>query len=100
MEYRGERNNYPVVVASPKENKETDFVRDENFDFDNYFYGGRVPLRKKKREPPHYNTKAYKAYLSDKHKRRNQRSAQIQRWINNIDWPPREKRSKAKEEAS
>lgn len=84
VEYCNERNNYPVVVASPTEKKETDFVRDENFDFETYFYGGRVPLKKKKRMPPHYNTKAYRTYLSENHKRRNQRESQIQRIMNGL----------------
>ena len=53
-----------------------------------------MPLQKKRREPPHSNTKAYKVYLSEKHKRRNQRTGQIQRYINNIEWPPREKTKK------
>ena len=85
VEYRGERRKYPNVVASPTEKRDTNFVRDDTFDFEAFCYGGKIPLKKKIRRPAYFQLNSYKMFLARDWKRRNQRESQIERRIHGLD---------------
>ena len=87
MEYNRENRYYPTVVARPTEKANTEFFKDENFDFSTHFYGGKLPLEKKKPVPPHYNTKPYKRYLVECKKRDNQKQARLERIVHGLESP-------------
>ncbi|XP_014467612.1 PREDICTED: 28S ribosomal protein S5, mitochondrial [Dinoponera quadriceps] len=52
VEFRSENCNYPIVIASPSiVRKSEEIPSSEILDFDQYVMGGRIVLKKKKREP-------------------------------------------------
>jgi len=87
VEFRRERENLPVVVASPSDGQvsETE-LKDEDedllVDFRRLYFGGRCKLQRPKRLPFYaygVNAKAWERSLARKHARRNQPHAQIMR---------------------
>lgn len=87
VEFRRERGNLPVVVASPSDGKVSEIeLKDEDedllVDFRRLYFGGRCVLRKPKRLPFFaygVTAEAYKHKLARTHAARNQPHAQIMR---------------------
>jgi len=87
VEFRRERGNLPVVVASPKDGKvsETELKDEEEdllVDFRRLYFGGRCKLQKPKRLPFFaygVTAEAWKRTQAKNHARRNQPHAQIMR---------------------
>jgi len=87
VEFRKERSNLPVVVASPSDGQVSvtelkDEEEDLFVDFNRLYFGGRCELNKPKRLPFFaygVTAEAWKVHEARKHARRNQPHAQIMR---------------------
>lgn len=84
VEFRKERDNLPVVVASPSngiaENSELkDEEEDLQVDFERLYYGGKCELKRRPKKWFFENTKSWKKKSAEMHAVRNQPQAQILR---------------------
>ena len=81
VECREERENFPVVVASPSIGKTTAAAigEDEDVDFDTMYYGGKVEYRRPKKPNFYESFRSYKVSRMYKNRVRNQPRAQLLR---------------------
>ncbi|KAL5008279.1 hypothetical protein ScPMuIL_013860 [Solemya velum] len=79
VEFRKETDFVPRIVASPTCEARDTLEKDENLDFENLYYGGKLEYYKKKPAPFYKKLPCYKWKQVSMHKSRNQRSAQLQR---------------------
>ena len=84
VEMREERDNLPVVVASPTNGpvntkKIVDEHEDLDVDFERLYMGGRVEYVRPNPKPVFYKLKSWRYAKARDHKRRGQQDAQILR---------------------
>ncbi|KAK6639541.1 hypothetical protein RUM43_007814 [Polyplax serrata] len=78
VEFRQEKLNYPQVLASPEKCLTDDEVQEEEKDFHQYLYGGRVLLQKPKPIPFYQRLPSWKTYLMRNEYRRNHGKAAME----------------------
>ena len=90
-------SNIPIVVARPEEAKtREDGIKEEAFNFENMYYGGKVPLYRPKPNPFYYKLKSWRIKKRFLMKMRNQREAQLQRYALGIEPSKEEKKLRAR----
>lgn len=78
VEFSKENGYFPNVLASPAKCRTADEIpKDENLDFSQYCYDGRVVLKKKKIPPFYANYKSYELYLRKQEYTRNKYDMKI-----------------------
>ncbi|KAK6183577.1 hypothetical protein SNE40_011031 [Patella caerulea] len=87
VEYQNNMENVPIVVARPATGTLTKDQKpqDENLDFDNLYYNGRVPYKKPKKVPFFQKQKPYKKRWFQLYKSRNQEDARRERCVLGIE---------------
>ncbi|KAK7104937.1 small ribosomal subunit protein uS5m-like [Littorina saxatilis] len=97
VEFRPDMDNIPLVVARPQDGKTREVgVKEEGFNFEHLYYGGKVPLYRPK-APPFY-TKFKSWHIKNRYlvKMRNQRHAQLERLALGIEPSYEEKKRRAR----
>nr|KAG5714585.1 hypothetical protein BaRGS_007031 [Batillaria attramentaria] len=80
VEFRPELENVPLLVAAPEDGKtREEGIKQEGFDFENLYYGGKVPLQKRKPEPFYHKFRSWNIKYRWLMKTRNQKKAQYER---------------------
>lgn len=84
VEFRKERDNLPVVIASPssgvvREDELKDEEEDLEVEFDRLYYGGKCELQRPPRQWFYSKSRSWKKKKAEMHAIRNQPGAQILR---------------------
>ena len=83
VEMRPERENYPVVIASPVGKAKKEPLKDEEEDlevsFDRLYYGGKAEYKRPKRLPIYHGSTSWYIKQRVVQKRRNQPHRQLLR---------------------
>lgn len=82
VEFRKDKNYYPEVIASPEGGAITvSNIEKEYLDFDNLYFGGKTQYFTKR--PPFFyaKTKSWQKKYYSMNKKRNQKSAQMERRV-------------------
>ena len=97
MEFRPDTDNIPIVVARPEDGKtREEGIKEEAFDFENLYYGGKVPLYRPKPDPFYFRLKSWRIKKRFLMKMRNQKEAQLQRLMLGIEPSPEEKKLRSR----
>ncbi|OWF50369.1 28S ribosomal protein S5, mitochondrial-like [Mizuhopecten yessoensis] len=87
VEFRREKHNYPLVVASPQGGAINDPPRDkEYYDFENFYFKGKTQFFPKRPAPFYQNTPSWYKKSHELYKRRNQKQAQMERRIQGFEF--------------
>eukprot|EP00745_Piridium_sociabile_P011288 TRINITY_DN180662_c0_g1_i1.p1 TRINITY_DN180662_c0_g1~~TRINITY_DN180662_c0_g1_i1.p1 ORF type:complete len:150 (+),score=50.93 TRINITY_DN180662_c0_g1_i1:1-450(+) len=97
VEFRPEMQGIPMVAARPQDRQtQPEGVKEEGFNFENLYYGGKVPLYKPQRDPFYFKLRSWRIKKRFLMKMRNQRQAQLEREALGLEPSLQEKKLRAR----
>ncbi|KAL8608672.1 hypothetical protein ACOMHN_002901 [Nucella lapillus] len=97
VEFRPELENVPLVVARPQDGPtQEEGIKEEGFNFETLYYGGKVPLYRPKRDPFYFKQRSWRIKKRFLMKMRNQKQAQLEREALGLEPSLEEKKLRAR----